>query len=192
MLVCGGRHVPSMKKTGCHGVDGNRNWDHHWAEAGSSNNPCSDTYHGATPFSEPETKFLSEYAKKDAARIKFYLSFHSFGQYILYPWGYTRKLPEDDAKLREVGEIGHSAIRESTGTKYTVGSTVEVLYEAAGGSHDYTKGELGIKLSYTLELPGGGLTGFDLPAGRIKGVISETFTAVLAWHDYVLEHLNEL
>ena len=43
------------------GTDPNRNWDAHWATVGASSNPCSDTYHGPSAFSEVETKKLSEF-----------------------------------------------------------------------------------------------------------------------------------
>ncbi|VDN00014.1 unnamed protein product, partial [Onchocerca ochengi] len=39
----------------CEGVDLNRNFDFHWAEIGSSENPCSYLYQGESAFSEPET-----------------------------------------------------------------------------------------------------------------------------------------
>jgi len=40
----------------CHGVDLNRNFADHWNQGGSSGNPCSDTYHGKSAASEPETQ----------------------------------------------------------------------------------------------------------------------------------------
>ena len=45
----------------CVGTDPNRNWDCQWATVGSSNNPCSDTYHGTDPFSEIEMESAAEY-----------------------------------------------------------------------------------------------------------------------------------
>ena len=42
--------------TDCKGCDANRNFGFHWNTGGSSNNPCSDTYHGKSAFSEKETE----------------------------------------------------------------------------------------------------------------------------------------
>merc|ERR1719356_1142427 len=42
----------------CIGIDLNRNYDANFAGAGSSSNPCSDTYHGPSAASEPETQVL--------------------------------------------------------------------------------------------------------------------------------------
>jgi hypothetical protein len=37
--------------------------DDHWGGEGSSGTPTSDTYRGTAPFSEPESKAVSDYAK---------------------------------------------------------------------------------------------------------------------------------
>lgn len=56
---------------------------------GASSNPCSETFAGPEPFSEPETVALYEFLEPLASRINMYLSFHSQGQYILFPYGHT-------------------------------------------------------------------------------------------------------
>lgn len=63
----------------CFGADPNRNWDNHFAEGGSSTNPCSDLYAGSAPFSEPETRQLSEYIRS-IPRLAGYFDFHAYGQ----------------------------------------------------------------------------------------------------------------
>lgn len=55
------------------------------SENGASKNPCSQTYPGLAAFSEPETKALADFIKSFDS-IKVYLSFHSYGQMILYPY----------------------------------------------------------------------------------------------------------
>lgn len=54
---------------------------------GASTNPQSDTYAGTGPFSEPETLDLSNFISSIGDRIDIYLSFHSFGQLLLIPFG---------------------------------------------------------------------------------------------------------
>ncbi len=47
---------------GLFGVDINRNFDFTWGDlSGSSDDPCSDTYHGVAPASEPETQTVSAF-----------------------------------------------------------------------------------------------------------------------------------
>lgn len=73
----------------CVGTDANRNFDFHWGEVGASSSACSDTYKGASAFSEPETQALRDLMHSLTGRAKFYLTLHSYGNYLLYPWGYT-------------------------------------------------------------------------------------------------------
>lgn len=73
----------------CFGTDGNRNFDFHWGEIGASSSPCSETFRGETAFSEPETIALQNALRSLGGNCKFYLTLHSYGQYLLYPWGWT-------------------------------------------------------------------------------------------------------
>jgi carboxypeptidase A2 len=63
---------------------------------------------------------------------KFFLTLHSYGNYLLYPWGYSNDLPENWKDQEEVAQAGAQAIQKATGTKYTVGSTSNTLYLASG------------------------------------------------------------
>lgn len=56
---------------------------------GVSTNPCSEIYLGTEAFSEPEAKNLKNFLAT-IPNLNVYLTFHSYGQYILYPWGYGR------------------------------------------------------------------------------------------------------
>ncbi|XP_067647211.1 carboxypeptidase B1-like [Eurosta solidaginis] len=81
--------------THCAGTDGNRNFDFHWGEIGASSSSCADVFMGVTAFSEPETKALRDLMLSLSGRAKFYLTLHSYGNYLLYPWGYTDQLPSN-------------------------------------------------------------------------------------------------
>lgn len=56
---------------------------------GGSDNPCSETFAGPSAFSEPEALALADFLKLHTGEIKIYLSFHSYGQYIIFPYGHT-------------------------------------------------------------------------------------------------------
>lgn len=73
----------------CYGTDANRNFDFHWGEVGASSYSCADTYKGTTAFSEPETQVVRDLLLELTGRGKFYLTLHSYGNYLLYPWGWT-------------------------------------------------------------------------------------------------------
>ena len=84
----------------CTGTDLNRNWGYHWNEGGSSDNTCSDAYHGPSAFSEVEDCNVRDFLLKNNGTIKFYNNMHSYSQMILLPWGYTEtQMPNYDRNL---------------------------------------------------------------------------------------------
>lgn len=66
----------------CVGTDVNRNWPYKWTGAGSSTNPCSDTYRGEAQASASETKGLSQFISnvKSSQGLKLYIDWHSYSQ----------------------------------------------------------------------------------------------------------------
>lgn len=174
------RKTRSSNNGACRGVDPNRNWGFRWGGEGASTSPCSETYRGPRPFSEPETAAIRDFILQRNTQIKIYITFHSFGQYILYPWGYAAVDSEDSNDLHAMGDAAADAINRVTGRGYSVGSAAKMLYPAAGGSDDWAKGGAGIKYSYTIELPDRGQHGFILPAQHIESVGKEAHAALLA------------
>jgi len=162
----------------CHGVDPNRNFGYGWGGYGASEHPCKETYRGKGPFSEPETRAVRDFIEGIQADFQLYLTFHSYGQYILYPWGYDRKNTRDHKELKRVGMAAYQALRRTQQATYEVGSAAIMLYPASGGSDDWAKGGAGIKYSYTVELPDTGDYGFLLPPKFIKKAGSHACTVL--------------
>ncbi|XP_058835968.1 carboxypeptidase B-like [Topomyia yanbarensis] len=152
----------------CAGVDLNRNYGYKWGGQGSSKQPCSEIYAGSGAFSEPETKAVYKFMQKSAADWKGFLTFHSYGQYILYPWGHDRSVPPDHLDLKRVGDEAAQRMLQKGGAQYTVGPSGNTLYPAAGGSDDWARGAMNIKFVYTVELRDTGRHGFVLPASEIQ------------------------
>ncbi|NP_001036933.1 carboxypeptidase B-like isoform X2 [Bombyx mandarina] len=161
----------------CTGTDLNRNFGHHWGGKGASNSPCSEIYRGSNAFSEPETLALSEFIKSSAANFSAYVTYHSYGQYMLYPWGYDNAVPPDYKDLDNLGKKMAEAISKTGGSQYQVGSSSGLLYPAAGGSDDWAKSQ-GIKYSYTIELSDTGRYGFVLPTSFIVPVAKENLAGL--------------
>lgn len=82
------RKTRQPSSASCIGTDPNRNFGFHWNETGASPDPCSETYAGPKAFSEPEAIVVRDLIHSLAERGKMYLTVHSYGNYILYPWGY--------------------------------------------------------------------------------------------------------
>lgn len=61
---------------------------------GASKVPCTDTFAGREPYTEPEVKALVDYYEKVHEKVKIYLAFHSAAEMILYPMGHTGTFEE--------------------------------------------------------------------------------------------------
>ena len=131
---------PPPSGSSCYGVDLNRNWDVVGFGLGASSNPCSDTYRGTKPNSEPETQAVAATIEKYKDNIRIYLTFHSYGQAWLTSWGYKTQLPVDHEKLVKLGREAADAIKCVTSSRsYRVGSGGAIFYVAGGESYDYAK-----------------------------------------------------
>lgn len=157
---------------------------------GSSNNPCSETYAGPRPFSEPETRALAAFITSLGDRVKAYISLHAYGQFVLFPHGHTAENAPNFEVLNQVGNRTGQAISKRFGTAFTVGPPAVILCKwpvaslkyigierklhrnsiiadpTSGASQDWAY-EQNISLSYTFELRDKGQHGFILPADQI-------------------------
>jgi carboxypeptidase T len=118
------------------------------------------------------------------------LSYHSYSQLILFPWGYTVEPIEDEAdhsEMRGLAEQMERLIREVHGETYTAQQASQ-LYLTAGDTSDWTYGVYGVP-SITIELrPASALDGgFILPAAQIEPCWQENRPAALEFIRHVLE-----
>ncbi|WP_299052052.1 M14 family metallopeptidase [uncultured Nocardioides sp.] len=83
------------------GVDLNRNWPAKWGydNEGSSPNPASETYRGASPTSEPETRALDRFAGR--IDFEFVINYHSAAELLLYGTGWQVATPSPDDVIYE-------------------------------------------------------------------------------------------
>ncbi|KAG7191185.1 hypothetical protein KM043_013980 [Ampulex compressa] len=164
----------------CYGTDPNRNWNYKWMQGGASRIPCAETYAGPTPFSDIETKTMSEFIKAHKDEFYAYISFHSYSQLLLFPYGHTKDHLENYDELYAIGKKATEALEKKHGTKYVVGNIAETIYIATGSSVDYVKGLFGKPITYTYELRDRGAYGFLLPANQIIPTGEETLDSLVA------------
>jgi len=169
----------------CKGVDANRNWGFHWNEGGSSNDKCSDTYHGPSAFSEIENQNVRDFIAARAENIIFFDNIHSYSQLILLPWGFQSTPPEDYDQMYILAMLGSDALTAVHGKFYETGCIPCLLYTASGGSADWAHGEAGIGFATSMELRDTGLHGFLLPPEEIIPTAEE----VWAFHYTVIREL---
>ncbi|MBM3312216.1 MAG: zinc carboxypeptidase [Candidatus Aminicenantes bacterium] len=163
------------------GVDINRNYGFKWGldNQGSSPNPASEVYRGTAAFSEPETRAVRDLFLSRSFRAM--VSYHSFSQVILYPWGYTSAPPPDFSTLNGLAQKMAGVMKTVSGRTYALGQGIAMLnYLTNGDTIDWTYGTAGIP-SYTIELPpvdqlGGG---FFNAEGDIDLIFRENLPALL-------------
>ncbi|KAM7153951.1 carboxypeptidase O [Macrochelys suwanniensis] len=76
----------------CFGTDLNRNFNGSWCSIGASHNCSSLIFCGTGPESEPETRAVARFIEKRKSDVLCFLTIHSYGQYILIPYGYKTDL----------------------------------------------------------------------------------------------------
>lgn len=167
----------------CAGVDLNRNWDFKFG-VGASSDPCDETFKGPGPFSEPETKAVSQ-RMSEVDNLKLVLSIHSYGQKMYYPWGYTATPADDHEDLVRAGNAFAKAVGEAGGKTYEVENSAGGFSFASGATDDWSKKMINVRYSYTLELRDAGEEGFILPASEIQPTADEVIAGVAALIDEV-------
>ena len=173
---------------GSFGVDLNRNFGFNWGPGfnGSSGNRNSNIYRGPSAFSEPESQALRDLFLDDQ-QIVSHIDFHSFGQIIAGPWGYTLENPPLVDILDRQASLMSDAIREVNGEVYVWGDDTNVLGIANGITNDWVYGDQGA-FSYTVELrPESSNPGFDLPASQIIPTVEENLPGVLSLGEFTIQ-----
>nr|XP_009677628.1 PREDICTED: carboxypeptidase A1-like [Struthio camelus australis] len=131
---------------------------------GSSSNPCSQTYHGPYAHSESEVRAIVDFILRHG-NVKAAISIHSYSQMLMFPYGYKTAPAPDHQELHQVAERAVAALSSAYGTKYKYGSIITTIYQASGGTIDWTYNQ-GIKYSFTFELRDTGRYGFLPPPSQ--------------------------
>ena len=146
---------------------------------------------GPNPISEPETIALTNYMDQFKFNLRMYLATHSFGNYLLWPFGFAFNTYVPNWQEHElVGQRWVDKIQETTGTFYRLGNSATILYTANGASDDHAMAYANANLAFTLELTGGGSSGFDFPQDRIFDLVKETFLGYREFALYIGDHYN--
>ncbi|MCC6458421.1 MAG: peptidase M14 [Caldilineaceae bacterium] len=146
-----------------YGVDLNRNSSFQWNSCPgcSSAYSCSETYRGIAPASEPEVEAIEAYMRSifgdqrgpsldesaPASTPGLFISLHSYGQLVLFPWGWTTTHAPNGHDLatlaRRLGYHLNYRVCQAGGSG--------CLYQTDGTTDDWAYGELGLA-AFTIEL----------------------------------------
>ncbi|EDV97053.1 zinc carboxypeptidase [Drosophila grimshawi] len=158
------------------GTDCNRNYDIFWECGPTRTN--RNTYKGERPFSEPETRAMRTILDSLAPNLLFFLSLHSYGQSIMYPWGYSRESPYYWRELHTLATAGRTAIKTYNGREYRTGSISGLTKRTIAGSVvDYVYGVLKTPMALVMELPSREL-GFQPPVEMISQIGHESWFGI--------------
>jgi|GEM_PF-355859 len=135
-----------------YGVDINRNYPTLWGACnGSSTGKFADNYRGPSAASEPETNAMMSLvqAEKPVANI----SYHSFSEMILYPYGCRSEKNPSLELFKSIGADIKANLEDDSGRKntYELGTPPELLYEADGTDADWQFREAGV-VSFAMEI----------------------------------------
>lgn len=135
------------------GADLNRNFEFQWnCCGGSDSDPCGETFHGASPASEPEAQAVQAYLRANFEDLRantfpggaappdapgVYFDVHSFSELVLWPWGGTATTTDNDAAFVTLGH------KLAYFNGYTPQQAID-LYVTDGTTIDFGFGDLGL------------------------------------------------
>jgi hypothetical protein len=166
------------------GTDLNRNWGFRWGccPDGSSGDPAAETYRGPGPFSAPETQAVRSFVQSrrigGAQQIKAAIDFHSYGELVLWPYGYT--FDDTAPGLDGDQQATFAAIGQSMASSngYTPEQASD-LYITDGTIDDWLWGSEGV-FAFTFEMyPRSANPGFYPPDEDIAAQTSRNRESVL-------------
>ena len=137
------------------GTDLNRNYDYRWGCCGgSSADPKSTRYRGASAFSAPETRALADFVRGRVVggvqQIRASLSFHTTGRLVMWPYGHTLTNVPSDMTTDDQAALASMGRHMASTNGYTPIQASD-LYISAGTSRDWLYARYRI-FAYTFEL----------------------------------------
>ncbi len=154
---------------GSYGVDINRNFGFKWGydNIGSSPTPTDEDYRGTAAFSEPEARVQRDAVSALAPPTG--ITFHTYSDDFIHPWGYTNQPTSDAAAFYEWND------EATLGSPYIAGDGPHILYSTNGDFNDWSYGDTLAKprcFSWTPEI-GTESDGFWPPPSRIVPLAEE-------------------
>jgi hypothetical protein len=178
---------------GAIGTDPNRNYpgcspeiEGDWGavdEGQATHRPSYGTFCGAYANSGDETRALTQYVKAHTCNA--YMTYHSFSELIMWPWGWTGQPCPDATLHNQVGNHMADMVEGLYGGTYGRGPIYLAIYPVSGSSLDWVFSwnhwVNGVShLGFTTELG----TDFYQPPGDLDHIVHENFDALLYLADF--------
>jgi len=119
------------------------------------------------------------------------ITYHSYSQLIIYPWGYTHIPPDENQLLEQLASNMSELIYSVNGTRYEYGQAGKAMYLSNGDTTDWSFGIYGIP-SYTIELPPVDYLhgGFFNAEDDIRLIFNENLPAMLYLIDWSIQNFK--
>ncbi|MBB5868687.1 hypothetical protein F4553_002066 [Allocatelliglobosispora scoriae] len=169
------------------GTDLNRNFGYNWGCCGgSSGSTSSETYRGPSAFSAPETQVLRDFVLSrrvgGVQQIKANIDFHTYGELILWPFGYTTADTAPGLTLDQRNTFAAIGQQMAATNNYTPEQGSD-LYITDGDITDWLWGNQQV-WTYTFEMYPVSNGGFYPPDEIITAQTSRNKSAVLLLSEY--------
>jgi carboxypeptidase T len=164
------------------GTDLNRNYGYKWGCCGgSSGSPSSETYRGAAAFSAPEIARVRDFVASRVVggqqQIKTSVTFHTYAELVLWPYGYTYTAVPSDMTQDDHAVFVAMGQAMAASNGYTAQQS-SALYITDGSYDDWAYGVQKI-FAYTFEMyPKTSIPGFYPPDEAIATQTSRNEQAV--------------
>jgi carboxypeptidase T len=162
------------------GTDQNRNYSYNWGCCGGSDdNQYGETYRGPNPFSTPEDAHLADFIIAHP-NIHTGISYHTYGNLILYPYGYTyTDEPPDMDHIDHQTFVAMGAEMQRTAGYHSQQSSD--LYITDGDFNDWMYGAMH-RYPITIEMSGGTFYPPDeiIPSESLRNHKAAVFVATIA------------
>jgi hypothetical protein len=153
----------------CTGVDLNRNYPYLWGPGCGSSSSCNDIYRGPSAASELETQAMIGLA--DDFQFVIATSYHSYGQFIDYPYACSNGSPSgqmpEHAVIHDMMHGISDEIFAVDGTRYDVYSPVPF----GGVNGDDTSWYYADRGTYAMIIEVG--TSFEPPFAQVAGIVNQ-------------------
>lgn len=156
-------------------------------DGGATHDPGEEVYCGPSPFSELETQAIKNiFLNNDICAS---ISWHTHGELVMWPWGYTSTYAPDRNYLMQVGQQIASRITQQDGSGTYTPQQSCVLYPTTGDTDDWAYGYGNYvqgrpTFSYTIEA----CSSFHPSASYLDQVCQENFDGAL----YLLQEADDI
>ncbi|OXU20466.1 hypothetical protein TSAR_015593 [Trichomalopsis sarcophagae] len=152
---------------------------------GSGHDGCAEVFAGPGAFSEIESKTMSEYITSISDKLFAYISFHTYIEKLMFPYGHTSAHLDNYNQQYLVGLQAIDGLSKRYGSRFPVGNIAEILGgPASGGSIDWVKASFKVPFVYCYELRGrtkaGQMYGFVAPPSEIIPSGQEVLDSLVA------------